>query len=46
MFDEANLTQPSKIVVETQFGLPAKRRPLNESLICESIILKYHVELQ
>ena len=46
MFDVANLTQPSKIGLETQFGLPAKRRPLNESLICESIILKYHVELQ
>ena len=32
--------KPSKIALETQFGLSAKRRPLYESLTCESITLQ------
>ena len=38
--------KPSKIALETQFGLSAKRRPLYESLTCESITLKYDVRLE
>ena len=45
MFDEANQRKSSKIALETQFGLSAKRRPLYESLTCELITLKYDVRL-
>ena len=46
MFDEADKIKSSKIALETQFGLSAKRRPLYESLTCESITLKYDVRLE
>ena len=38
--------KPSKIALETQFGLSAKRRPLYESLTCESITLHYDISLE
>ena len=43
MLDEAYQRFASDINLKTQFGLFAKRRPLYESLICESVILNYDV---